>query len=870
MRILFVSTELAPYTAGGAATLIAEMGQRLTDGGHHVEYLVVGEGPAVDVSPPEVIWVRPPPGPESSHLTISQLAAEALADFETYPDLIEFQDFGGLGFWSLMRRQELGLGRTRLAVRMHGPLDLIYETMELAPPGDEAMRLMERHAYAMADAVLVPSEPMGQVVIERYGVELHRVVVSEPPVRPLPGPPWEDDPGGRTIVSFGRLGEVKGSADFLDAALTVRRQLPDARFRFLGEDGWDTRTGRLMSQALAARIPASDRPFIEIAGPVSLAEVGSQLARARAVVFPSRFESFCLSAHETRLLGAPIVVPDLPAFRPYFSTETGALVYDGSIAGLAEAMVRLLTDHDLAGELAAAPPPSYSDGTEAYADLAPIRHPRAQAGLATTAHKEVEAALTGPPPLESRRHRLVLEMLKRLPEPAAAWLEGRLPEGHPYRSVDVWQKWRQEREPHRRLRARIREGEFPPVADPRVTVVIPCFNQGDYVEDAIRSVFDQTYESWEIVVVDDGSTDAATSKLLRRLRYPRTRVIRQANAGLSAARNAGMALAEGALLVPLDADDELEPRFLEKMVVALDSHPQAAMAHCWPRLFGDQNLIWINRPYNPYQLLLSNSLVGCVVMRAEAWSQVGGYDPGMRRGNEDWDLWLRFLEAGWGQVEVPEPLFRYRKHGVSMSVTTEARFEDARYELALAHPVLYQPAAVATRKAEWYPWVSVIVAGEDRLDHLDGQTMNDLEIVSLGSTGGGLRRLARLRDWPIRSGGDSLESCVATARGKFVVEWESLQDEGVGALEELVNGLEMAEDCHAAGPGHEVLWRRWALLDPECPLRNVAELGGGRPSGLSRGMAPDPRWDSSGDGQYSLPVRRVRPETEGGFPAWLP
>ena len=130
----------------------------------------------------------------------------------------------------------------------------------------------------------------------------------------------------------------------------------------------------------------------------------------------------------------------------------------------------------------------------------------------------------------------------------------------------------------------------PAVEEPAVTVVIPCFNQGRFLHDAIRSVFRQAYDSWEIIVVDDGSTEPHTKAVLRSLGYPRTRIIRQRNQGLPAARNAGMSAARGRYLVPLDADDELGFAFLPGTVDALERNPTAAFAHTWTRLFGNQDL----------------------------------------------------------------------------------------------------------------------------------------------------------------------------------------------------------------------------------------------------------------------------------------
>ena len=180
-------------------------------------------------------------------------------------------------------------------------------------------------------------------------------------------------------------------------------------------------------------------------------------------------------------------------------------------------------------------------------------------------------------------------------------------------------------------------------------------------------------------------------------------MLRQENRGLSGARNAGMQLAQGRFLVPLDADDEIAPEFLEVLHSALEGRPDAAYAHCWSELYGDEEATWVARPFNPYQLALSNSVVGCVLLRAEAWKQVGGYDETMRNGNEDWDFWLRLLEVGWNQVQVRRPLFRYRRHGVSMSVTTEARFEAAREEIARRHPPCSTPTRCGNGKPPGTP-----------------------------------------------------------------------------------------------------------------------------------------------------------------------
>src|SRR3972149_1699479 len=103
-----------------------------------------------------------------------------------------------------------------------------------------------------------------------------------------------------------------------------------------------------------------------------------------------------------------------------------------------------------------------------------------------------------------------------------------------------------------------------PLHPPRVSVIIPCYNLGPYLDEAVGSVLSQTYQDFEILVVDDGSTDPATRTLLADYRRPKTRVIQLPHGGLAAARNAGVANAGGEYLCALDADDRLASSFLAK------------------------------------------------------------------------------------------------------------------------------------------------------------------------------------------------------------------------------------------------------------------------------------------------------------------
>ncbi len=225
---------------------------------------------------------------------------------------------------------------------------------------------------------------------------------------------------------------------------------------------------------------------------------------------------------------------------------------------------------------------------------------------------------------------------------------------------------------------------------PRVAVVIPCYNHGAYVPEAVASVQAQTYPRVEMVVVDDGSTDPETQRVLERMRADGVRVISQENQGLSAARNAGVRATDAPFYVALDADDRIEPTFVEKLLAPLLEDPTLGYCYCHARFFGAADGTWECEPYDPYRLPVENLSVATAVVRRRAFDLVGGYARDMVYGFEDWDLWLAFLAVGYHGRRVAEPLFCYRKHeGGSMLSETQAKRPEMVRQMIEHHRELF-------------------------------------------------------------------------------------------------------------------------------------------------------------------------------------
>jgi Glycosyl transferase family 2 len=205
-------------------------------------------------------------------------------------------------------------------------------------------------------------------------------------------------------------------------------------------------------------------------------------------------------------------------------------------------------------------------------------------------------------------------------------------------------------------------------AGPKVSVLIPCHDLGRFLDEAVDSVLQQTRQDFEILIVDDGSTDAATKALLASYERPRTRVLTTAHRGLAAARNLALEHAAGEYVCALDADDRLEPRFLERTVGALERDPSLTFVSCWLRTFGEEDWVWRQQRCDLAAVLAEDTVLTAAPVRREAVLAAGGWDPGMPApGYEDWDLWITLLERGARGEILPEVLFRYRRRPGSMS-----------------------------------------------------------------------------------------------------------------------------------------------------------------------------------------------------------
>lgn len=225
-----------------------------------------------------------------------------------------------------------------------------------------------------------------------------------------------------------------------------------------------------------------------------------------------------------------------------------------------------------------------------------------------------------------------------------------------------------------------------------VTVVVACFNYGRFLPEAVESARTQAH----VLVVDDGSTDAATIAALDALPDD-VAVLRQANAGVAAARNNGMAHATTPYLLCLDADDKLEPGAVRLLAEELDRDPSIAFAYGWQRFIGEWDWVWKTPEYDPYKLLYRHQIGPSALLRRELFEATGGFDRAFDHF-EDWELWVHALAKGMRGRRLEIVGHEYRKHGTSKHSADRRRYRRMYRQLRRKHAALYARAGELARE----------------------------------------------------------------------------------------------------------------------------------------------------------------------------
>jgi glycosyltransferase involved in cell wall biosynthesis len=227
---------------------------------------------------------------------------------------------------------------------------------------------------------------------------------------------------------------------------------------------------------------------------------------------------------------------------------------------------------------------------------------------------------------------------------------------------------------------------------PKVSIIVPCFDQAKYLDESLQSIVEQTFGDWECFIVNDGSPDH-TEEIARKweVKDPRFIYLYKENGGVSSARNFGVNQSKSDYILTLDADDKYEATFLEKALSVLLDNNEIGIVSSWGRYFTNdkQHQVFKLMGKSTVDFLFHNAANGSSLFRKECWEKAGGYDENPKNGYEDWEFYLRVCALGWKVQIIEEVFFFYRLNIDSRSAGMNKKHNETQKYIYMKNKDIY-------------------------------------------------------------------------------------------------------------------------------------------------------------------------------------
>ena len=196
---------------------------------------------------------------------------------------------------------------------------------------------------------------------------------------------------------------------------------------------------------------------------------------------------------------------------------------------------------------------------------------------------------------------------------------------------------------------------------PLVSIIVPCYNQEAFISETITSILGSDFTNFEIIIVDDGSTDLSLEIVENwRKKDPRIQHFLQLNGGPSVARNHAIRKASGRYILPVDGDDLISREYISHAVRVLEEQHEVKVVYCQAEKFGAENKPWMLKPFSRPALAQGNMIFVSAMFRKTDWEKAGGFAEEMTWGFEDWEFWISMLKETGEVVQLPFVGFYYR------------------------------------------------------------------------------------------------------------------------------------------------------------------------------------------------------------------
>lgn len=649
MKYWLLTTEYPPFFGGGISTychftarLFAERGHEVTVfvNDSSVSDLVISQDGGI-----RLVRFNPYRSGNSSFLghvaNISYEFALVVKEFvekEGAPDLVEAQEYLGIAYYLLQFRHLLydWCKDIPVLITMHSPsfLYMAYNHISEYKYPNYWICEMERFCLQAAGQLISPSHYILKELNSHFELRNNNVEVVPNPFEPAGNAAVNGE--GHEIVFYGKLTVQKGAFKLMSYFEKLWNEgFSEPLYLVGGQDIVYHPEGRTMGDLIRKRYGSFiERGLLHLEDRIAPAEIGKRLARAKLVILPSANDNLPYVAFEMMSLGKVMLVSRQGGHSEVVRDGVDGFIFDhedpGTFeAGLRKALALSLTERKSMGQSAVQ---------------------RVAEGYSL-------------PVIYEQKMAVIEKMLQRTARPSS----------YPY------------------IRAEAKESGAP--QNRLLSIVVPYYNMGRYISETIASIQGSGYGEKEILIVNDGSTEAESlAKLKEYERTPGIKVIHSPNGGLAAARNLGAAQANGGYLAFLDADDTVEPDYYEKAIRVLEGNSNVHFIGCWVRYFGASGNTWPAFVPEPPLILYQNTVnSSALVYKTASFLEGGRNDGGMVfAGWEDYESVVSMMAAGYCGVVLPEGLFRYRVRPDSMirAISKEKKIYLNEY-IARKHQSIY-------------------------------------------------------------------------------------------------------------------------------------------------------------------------------------
>ncbi len=673
MNIWILTSEYPPQ-AGGVGTYVANAASMFASAGHHTTILMPGDEQNIVEQTnfrqiefvPGYKYLKhklPPDGEINDHpafpynimATWPAMSYQFAEEFKRWirkfgaPDVVEIQEYVATGYYFLARRwlQESPFCDIPVLVHLHTPLfeiDRVNRSPRYKFP-NYWIGQMEKFCIRAADGLLSPSNFLRHQMHARLNPNLKIEVIPYPffPLKPETRLPTRSD-----ILYVGRLEYRKGVVQTVTECARLWEQGHSFTLELVGNDTEFYLVGTSMKAYLTEKFKRYvDAGQLIISAPLSRKKLFERMQRAWCLLVPSLYENHpnvCLEA-----MSLEVVV---------LASRQGGQAEMIGAAGESGFLFDWEQPHDFGEKLT-------------HILSLPVEKNRS-IGQAARLRAEQRA---DPARIARRRLALFDQVIDKGKQPKTCYPTVIPPDKLPSIAAnDVHQK----------------KG--------LLSVVIPFHNLGQYLASTLDSILAAGYPEMEIIIVDDGSTEALSLEALDIVRAQndsRIRMVSTENSGLALTRNYGAALARGEYLTFVDADDQVDPDFFCKAITVLDNYRNVAFVYSWVRHFGAAKGCWVTFNTEFPYMLGHNMLTAFAVARRDLFLQYGQNRPEVEYSLEDFDGWLGMVAAGCVGVSLPEMLVRYRIRANSMYRQMDHnRFLYLFDVITHGHPTAYREHAV--------------------------------------------------------------------------------------------------------------------------------------------------------------------------------